>query len=143
MSQYLNIYIKTKRQDKPVFLIEYSRNSNVYGAITDDCHIPFDEDGNTYYNLTVEDIDYAKSQLEREINSTNSRINFRNKVSENVLNKEAVEELIDEIECLTEYRDTVKCTLQEIEHLLWLAKIVEDNKQFEWYDGEKLMANIR
>ncbi len=56
MSQYLNIYIKAKGQDKPLFLTQYSRSSEVYDIITDEMVVPYIGGGDVAQWLDLADI---------------------------------------------------------------------------------------
>lgn len=142
MSQYLNIYLKKKDEDKPLFLTDYCKSSDVFDAITDNISVPYDSDGKAYVDLATKDLKDIKDKLDDEITQVQSRINLRTKSVKFAASKDAIEELMVEVECLASHIHDLKETYDEVSHLHWLTEIVEEGDDYEWLNFIKLMANI-
>ena len=143
MSQYLNIYIKAKGHNKPLFLTQYSRSSEVYDIITEEYVIPYDDDGKTYCDLPLSTLQSCLTRLKEQREKITQKEANRKEALEHIHNnKEAVSDILEELDDCVKYVRELDEEIEEISHLVWLASILADCKEYSWGDIEGLLANI-
>lgn len=142
MSQYLNIYIKAKGHDEPLFLTQYSRSSEVYDIITEEAVVPYNGDGKTYCDLTCMTISTCLVELEKINKGIDRDIETRLKAMERTKDPKVADSIIEELDDCHKYRSEIDEKIEEISHLLWLARQIADCKSYEWGDMEGLVVNI-
>ncbi len=142
MSQYLNIYIKAKRQDKPLFLTQYSRSSEVYDIIADEMVVPYNGDGKTYTDLTCMTISVCLGELENINKGIDRDIETRLKAMERTKDTKVAASIIEELDGCHKYRSEIDEEIEEISHLLWLARQIADCKSYDWGNMEGLLVNV-
>lgn len=141
MSQYLNIYLKPKDNGKPKYLTCYSRNSDVYGRLVEDGQFPF-YNSEEYGTLSCEFLRYICDDIKKQIADEQERTNLRMKAIKDVSNKEVAETFIEEIESLNRCIKEDQETLKEVEHLYWLAYLLNGDQEWEFAEYEGLVGNI-
>lgn len=142
MSQYLNIYIKVKGQDKPLHLADYCRSSEVYQSICEQCAVPYDMDGETYGDLKAKDILACIAELDKSNEALVNACQLRMEALEHNKDKDVAESILA---CIDDYKKGIEennVIHQEISHILWLAERAEESKGFEWGDVEGIKVNI-
>lgn len=142
MSQYLNIYIKAKGNDEPMFFTQYSRNSEVYDIVCEEAVVPYNGDGKTYCDLTCMTLSVCRNGLEKISKTIEQKIATRMKVIEHTKDPKVAAGIIEELDDYRKYMSEVDEEIEEISHLLWLARQIADCKSYSWGDFEGLMANI-
>ena len=142
MSQYLNIYIKAKGHDKPMFLAQYSRNSEVYDIITEEAVVPYNGDGKTYCDLTCMTLSDCLAGLEAINKTIEQKIATRMKALVHTKDQKVAGSIIEELDEHRKYISEMNEEIEEISHLLWIARQIADCKSYSWGDFEGLMANI-
>lgn len=142
MSQYLNIYIKAKGHDEPMFLAQYSRNSEVYDIITEEAVVPYNGDGKTYCDLTCKTLSDCLAGLQAINKTIEQKIATRMKVMEHTKDPKVAASVLEELDEYRDYTSNVDEEIEEISHLLWLARQIANCKSYSWGDFEGLMANI-
>ncbi len=147
MSQYLNIYLVPKKSKdeekpkKPIYLTAFSRSTDVYDELTDVKSFAYYNTEEDFTDLTAKDIEAALSSVKEQIERSERTIKSERESLKHLMNKEAIEDVMCNIESQEEYLKTeLSYTKKELEHLLWLAEEVEG----EWNGSEfeKLVANI-
>lgn len=106
MSSYLTFYLQRK-DEKPITLISYSRNDELYQYFYENINMIHDMQYDTEYYTTVscENVNDIISELTQSINNINTRIiEYEKHVDGNI-------EIIDEIISLKEYLATLNDTL--------------------------------
>lgn len=106
MSSYLTFYLQRK-DEKPITLISYSRNDELYQYFYENTNMQHDMQYDTEYYTTVscENVDDIISELTQSINNVNTRITeYEKHVNGNI-------EIINEILSLKEYLATLNDTL--------------------------------
>ena len=94
MSQYLNIYIKVKGQDKPLHLADYCRSSEVYQSICEQCVVPYDTDGETYGDLKAKDIHACMVELDKSNEALVNACQLRMEALEHNKDKDVAESIL-------------------------------------------------
>lgn len=142
MSQYLNIYIKVKGQDKPLFFTQYSRNSEVYDIVCEEMVVPYSSDGNTYCDLTCMALSDCLAGLEAINKTIEQKIATRMKALVHTKDQKVAGSIIEELDEHRKYISEMDEEIEEISHLLWIARQIADCKSYSWGNFEGLMANI-
>lgn len=143
MSQYLNIYIKVKGVEKPLFLTDYSRSSDTYNAMWENIPaIPYNADGKTYKELTHEETHGVGRDIQNDIAGLKHKIENRNEALSHITDTEALGEALSEIDSLSEYELELQATLREIGHIAWLVDSIRDNVSIGIGEVEKVLINI-
>lgn len=141
MSQYLNIYLKPKGDGKPKYLTCYGRGSDVYGWLIEAGLFPF---GNSeeYGTLDCKFLKYICDDIKKQIADEQERANLRMKAIKDVCNKEVAETFMEEIESLNRCVKEDQEALKEVEHLYWLAQLVNEESKWSISEYEGLVGNI-
>jgi hypothetical protein len=129
MSEYLSIYLlpkKSKEGEKkePMYVASYSRNSDVFQAITDEVCTPFG--GEDYTELTTDDMNRVCKAQADEITEQDERITTRREALRSVTNSDVAEGILCELDNLTKYRDELQGALDELRHIQWLTECAYD-----------------
>lgn len=115
MSSYLSFYAVPKVEDsKPLCLICYSRNSEVYQYFNDNLHVAYIEDseGNIQYTeLTTAKVDEVLEDLKNDIDKVNKKITEYEKHANG--NEEIIEYILEQ----KEYIEDLEWALHKIEFI--------------------------
>lgn len=135
MSSYLTFYIKTKEENsKPLHLISYSRNTDIYKYFYENVHpayIGIDED-TKYSELSVNDIELVIEDMENDISKVKKRIEEYEKHADG--NQEIIEEILN----WKEY-------IEDLEYWLHKVKFIKDLVQeasYSWTSYDKILCNV-
>lgn len=133
MSSYLTFYLQRK-DEKPITLISYSRNDELYQYFYENTDIRHDMQYDTEYYTTIscEDVNNIISELTKSINNVNTRIiEYEKHVNGNI-------EIIDEIISLKDYLAVLNDTLIRTRFIKDLV-LEADN---EYADYTAVLCNI-
>ena len=137
MSSYLTFYLVPKGEDKkPLALISYSRNSDIYQwycDIINPAYIGNDENNIKYTELTDKMAQSVVDAAEEEL--SNSKITLQNRVDackELGHTEDAIDLVVSTKEYIAELENTVK-------ELQFIAYLVSDT---QYSDFEKVLINI-
>lgn len=144
MSSYLNIYLVPRKEhmpeQKPLFLMQWSRSSEVYQAIRDAANPMFIGTGDktNYSDLTKDDLDEAIESIQHNISSCKKRIQARVEALNKINNppKETLDEFIQENIDTSDYITELEETRSD---LYALRNIIAD---IQYSDFEKVVCNI-
>ena len=144
MSSYLNIYLVPRKEhmpeQKPLFLMQWSRNSEVYQAIRDAANPTFIGTGDktNYSDLTKDDLDEAIESIQNTIKSCRKRIQARVEALNKINNppKETLDEFIQDNIDTSDYITELEETKSD---LYALRNIIAD---IQYSDFEKVVCNI-
>lgn len=147
MSSYLNIYIKLKGTDNTVDLTEYSRSHPMYDVIREEVSVVYigNDDKPRYSDLSAASLNAAVNEYDQKIAKETQRINTRMDALEFLDDeraKKVCSDILSDIDSIKEYREELEENKHELEHLAWLANIIEANAECSWHKTEKLVANI-
>lgn len=147
MSSYLSIYIKMKGKDVPVDLIEYSRSHPMYDVIREEVGVTYigNDDKPRYSDLSAASLNAAVNEYDQKIASETQRINTRMDALKLLGEEQATEvcsDILSDVDTMKEYRQELEEAKHELEHLAWLANLIEANAEYRWCNTEKLVANI-
>lgn len=147
MSSYLSIYIKLKGKDNPVDLAEYSRNHPMYDVLREEVGVTYIGNGDEtrYSDLSAASLNAAVNEYDQKIAKETQRINTRMEALKSLSGEQATEvcsDILSDIDSMKEYREELKGTKHELEHLAWLANLIEANAEYGWCNTEKIVANI-
>ena len=135
MSSYLTFYIKPKEEgSKPISLISYSRNSEIYQYFKDSINPAYIGNGDemNYTELTVSDINKVIEYLKDNIDKAKARLyEYEKHASGNL-------EIIEEILNQKDYLNDLGITLYQI---YFIQNIVEEST-YSWNDYNKVLCNI-
>ena len=134
MSSYLTFYIVPKEENsKPISLISYSRNSEVYQYFNDVLHVAYIGIEETQYTeLNVSKVDEVISELKNDINKAQKR------VSEYEKHASGNSELIEDIISQKEWIEDLEYTLHKVE---FIRDIVYESS-CSWNSYNKVLCNI-
>lgn len=135
MSSYLTFYIVPKDENsKPVSLISYSRNNQVYQYFNDTIHPAYiGMEGETQYTeLTLEKINEVISELNQDLIKVRKRLEEYEKHASG--NMDIIEEILNQKEWMEELQSTLN-TINFIKEL-----VVEST--YNWSDYNKILCNI-
>ena len=134
MSSYLTFYIVPKEENsKPISLISYSRNSEVYQYFNDVLHVAYIGIEETQYTeLSVSKVDEVISELKNDINKAQKR------VSEYEKHASGNAELIEDIISQKEWIEDLEYTLHKVE---FIRDIVYESS-CSWNSYNKILCNI-
>jgi len=141
MSSYLTFYLVPKGENqKPLSLISYSRNSDVYQAYYENAHPVFigNGDESNYTELTKDISHHVVNELREDLNKYEKSHEAKVKALQALpkLEGEALEEYLQETTSTVEYINELKDTLKLVE---FIDGIVND---LEYSDFEKVLINI-
>lgn len=141
MSSYLTFYLVPKGDDKkPLALISYSRNNDIYQAYYENAHPAFIGNGDepNYTELTKELSNYVVNELREDLSKYEKVHEAKIKALQALpkLEGEALEEYLQETTSTIDYINDLKDTLRFIE---FIDDIVND---LEYSDFEKILINI-
>ena len=125
---------KVENKDaKPVNIITFSRNDDVYRYFDENCNIPYCYDKTTYRDITSDDIDRVVCDIRGDISSTEKRIAEYSKYADK--NEQYVLEIISS----RDYLEELQKTLHYVEFIGLIVAEAEDK-----YCGDftKIVANI-
>ena len=134
MSSYLTFYLKPRVEEhKPITLISYSRNSEVYKYFSDNInpvYIGLEE--TQYTELTKDKVNRVIEDLKYDISNSQKRLLEYEKHAAG--NSEMVEYIIE----LKEYVEDLEWALQKIE---FIKDLVEESS-FSHTDYCKILCNV-
>ena len=141
MSSYLTFYLVPKDKDKkPLALISYSRNSDVYQAYYENANPAFYGNGDepNYTELTKDLSHYVVDELRKDLNNYEKSHEAKVKALQALpkLEGEALEEYLQETTSTLDYINDLKDTLK---FAGFIDDIVSD---LEYSDFEKVLINI-
>lgn len=141
MSSYLTFYLVPKGENqKPLALMAYSRNSDIYQAYYENAHPAFYGNGvePNYTELTKELSHHVVNELREDLNKYEKSHEVKIKALQALpkLEGEALEEYLQETSSGVEYINDLKDTLKFVE---FIDDIVSD---LEFSDFEKVLINI-
>ena len=141
MSSYLTFYLVPKGEDKkPLALMSYSRNSDIYQAYYENAHPAFYGNGEepNYTELTEELSHHVVDELRESLDKYEKNHEAKIKALQALpkLEGEALEEYLQETSSGVEYINDLKDTLKFVE---FIDDIVND---LEYSDFEKVLINI-
>lgn len=141
MSSYLTFYLVPKGDDKkPLALISYSRNSDIYQAYYENANPAFIGNSNepNYTELTKELSNHVVNELREDLSKYEKLHEAKIKALQALpkLEGEALEEYLQETSSGIEYLDDLKDTLKFAD---FIDDIVSD---LEYSDFEKVLINI-
>lgn len=135
MSSYLTFYIKTKEENsKPLSLISYSRNTDIYQYFDENVHpayIGMDED-TKYTELSKNDVDLVIEDMENDIGKTKKRIEEYEKHAGG--NQEIIEEILN----WKEYIEDLEYWLHKVE---FIKDLIEE-ASYSWTSYDKILCNV-
>jgi hypothetical protein len=141
MSSYLTFYLVPKGEDKkPLALMSYSRNSDIYQAYYENAHPAFYGNGEepNYTELTKDLSHYVVNKLREDLDKCEKAHEAKIKALQALpkLEGEALEEYLQETTSTVEYISDLKDTLKFAD---FIDDIVSD---LEFSDFEKVLINI-
>lgn len=135
MSSYLTFYIVPKEEgSKPIALLNYSRNNDIYQYFVDNIRVAFiGMEGNPQYTeLTEENIDWVINDLKSDISKAQKRVEeYEHHVDGNM-------DIIEEIISQKDYIDDLKYALSETEFI----KQFVTEATHSWSDYNKVLCNV-
>jgi hypothetical protein len=141
MSSYLTFYLVPKGEDKkPLALMAYSRNSDIYQAYYENAHPAFYGNGDepNYTELTKDLSHYVVNELREDLSKCEKSHEAKVKALQALprLEGEALEEYLQETTSTVDYINDLKDTLKFAD---FIDDIVSD---LEYSDFEKVLINI-
>lgn len=135
MSSYLTFYIVPKEEgSKPIALLNYSRNNDIYQYFVDNVRVVFVgmEENPQYTELTEEKIDWVIHDLKSDIGKAQKRVEeYEHHVDGNM-------DIIEEIISQKDYIDDLKYALSETEFI----KQFVTEATHSWSDYNKVLCNV-
>lgn len=135
MSSYLTFYIVPKEEgSKPIALLNYSRNNDIYQYFVDNVRVTFVgmEENPQYTELTEEKIDWVIHDLKSDISKAQKRVEeYEHHVDGNM-------DIIEEIISQKDYIDDLKYALSETEFI----KQFVTEATHSWSDYNKVLCNV-
>lgn len=135
MSSYLTFYIVPKEEgSKPISLMSYSRNNEIYQYFNDSLSISYAGNGDeiNYTELTVSHVDKVIEDLKCDIDKSKARLQEYEKHASG--NLEIIEEILNQ----KDYLNDLEGTLYQI---YCIRNIVEEST-YNWNDYNKVLCNI-
>lgn len=134
MSGYLNFYIVPKEENsKPISLISYSRNNNVYNYFNENlnpAYIGIKEI--QYTELNISKIDLVLDDINSDINSINNRLlEYEKHANGNI---EIIEEILNQKEYLKEVINA--------KNIVEFIKSLILESTYSWSNYNKVLCNI-
>ena len=141
MSSYLTFYLVPKGENKkPLALIAYSRNNEIYQAYYENANPAFYGNGDepNYTELTKDLSHHVVNELREDLNKIEKSHEAKVKALQALpkLEGEALEEYLQETTSTIDYINDLKDTLKFVE---FIDDIVND---LEYSDFEKVLINI-
>ena len=141
MSSYLTFYLVPKGENqKPLSLISYSRNNDVYQAYYENVHPVFigNDDESNYTELTKDISHHVVNELREDLSKCEKSHEAKVKALQALpkLEGEALEEYLQETTSTVEYINDLKDTLK---FAGFIDDIVSD---LEYSDFDKVLINI-
>lgn len=137
MSCYLNIYLVPKseesRKSKPIFLTQYSRNTDIYSALTENMVVPYVMDKDVYANLTPSIMQEVKHDVEKSISTMKNRTDTLYKMLEKNYNEDLKNNIVQSEDFIKELQEQLKV----VENI----KYIVDEVNSDWSDFEKVVVN--
>ena len=134
MSSYLTFYTRSKDEgSKPIPLVSYSRNNEIYQQFNDTIHPVYigDSDECKYTKLTVEQVDSVIKEIESELRKSNLRLEEYTKHASG--NMYMVEYIIEQ----KEYIENLEYTL----HRTMFIRELVSNSSYSWSKHD-ILCNI-
>lgn len=134
MSSYLTFYIKTKEENsKPLRLISYSRNTDIYQYFCENVHpIYIGLEEIQYSELSINDVELVIKDMENDIGKAEKRIEEYEKHANG--NQEIIEEILN----WKEY-------IEDLEYWLHKVRFIKDLVQeasYSWTSYDKILCNV-
>lgn len=137
MSCYLNIYLVPKskegQESKPIFLTQYSRNTDIYSAITENMVVPYVMDKDVYADLTPSIMQEVKHDVEKSISTMKNRTDTLYKMLEKNYNEDLKDDIVQSEDFIKELQEQLKV----VENI----KYIVDEVNSDWSDFEKVVVN--
>lgn len=137
MSCYLNIYLVPKSEEsqesKPIFLTQYSRNTDIYSAITENMVVPYVMDKDVYADLTPSIMQEVKHDVEKSISTMKNRTDTLYKMLEKNYNEDLKDDIVQSEDFIKELQEQLKV----VENI----KYIVDEVNSDWSDFEKVVVN--
>ena len=137
MSYYVNIYLVPKgeegQESKPIFLTQYSRNTDIYSAITENMVVPYVMDEDVYADLTPSIMQEVKADAEKSISTMRNRTETLYKMLEKNYNEDLKDDIVQSEDFIKE--------LQEQLEVINNIKYIVDEVNSDWSDFEKVVVN--
>lgn len=134
MSGYLNFYIVPKEENsKPISLISYSRNNDVYSYFNESLNPAYIGTEETQYTeLNISKIDLVLDDINSDINSINNRLlEYEKHANGNI---EVIEEILSQKEYL---KDIINA-----KNIVEFIKSLILESTYSWSDYNKVLCNI-
>lgn len=134
MSSYLTFYARSKDEgSKPIPLVSYSRNNEIYQQFNDTIHPAYigNSDECQYTKLTVGQVDSVVKEIESELRKARLRLEEYNKHASG--NMDMVEYIIEQ----KEYIEDLEYTLYRT---MFIRELVSDSS-YSWSKHE-ILCNI-
>jgi hypothetical protein len=135
MSSYLTFYLVPKAEDsKPLDLISYSRNTNVYQYFDEVLHVAYigNSDEKQYTELDTSKVDRVLEELKNDISKAQKRMAEYEKHANG--NTEIIEEVISQ----KEYIEDLEWALHKVE---FIRDIVVE-ATYSYCDYNKVLCNV-
>lgn len=134
MSSYLTFYIKTKEENsKPLHLISYSRNTEIYQYFCENVHpVYIGLEEIQYTELSVNNVELVIEDMENDIGKAKKRIEEYEKYANG--NQEIIEEILN----WKEY-------IEDLEYWLHKVRFIKDLVQeasYPWTSYDKILCNV-
>lgn len=137
MSCYLNIYLVPKSEGgqevKPIFLTQYSRNTDIYSAITENMVVPYVMDKDVYADLTPSIMQEVKHDVEKSISTMKNRTDTLYKMLEKNYNEDLKDDIVQSEDFIKELQEQLKV----VENI----KYIVDEINSDWSNFEKVVVN--
>lgn len=134
MSSYLKFYIVPKEENsKPISLISYSRNNDVYSYFNESLNPAYIGTEETQYTeLNISKIDLVLDYINLDINSINNRLlEYEKHANGNI---EVIEEILNQKEYL---KDIINA-----KNIVEFIKSLILESTYSWSDYNKVLCNI-
>lgn len=134
MSSYLNFYIVPKEENsKPISLISYSRNNDVYDYFNENLNPAYVGTKETQYTeLNISKINLVLDDINSDINSINNRLlEYEKHTNGNI---EVIEEILNQKEYLKE--------ITNAKNIVEFIKSLILESTYSWSDYDKVLCNI-
>lgn len=134
MSSYLTFYAKSKDENsKPIPLVSYSRNNEIYQQFNDTIHPAYisNSDECQYTKLTVEQVDSVIKEIESDLKKARVRLEEYNRHASG--NMDMIEYIIEQ----KEYIEDLEYTLNRTK---FIRELVSDTS-YSWSNHE-ILCNV-
>lgn len=134
MSSYLTFYARSKDEgSKPISLVSYSRNNEIYQQFNDTIHPVYigNSDECQYTKLTVEQVDSVIKEIESELRKARFRLKEYDKHASGNM---------DMVECIIEQKEYIEDLEYTLHRTMFIRELVSDSS-YSWSKHE-ILCNI-